>query len=161
MKRIFVIPAAFAAILAGCGGAATTEPDNGVTILAMGPRSAMKQQSAQDIHDQAAFKELWDKTYADDTHPPAMPSVDFTKYAVVAYYLGEMKHGGFTIRVDKAQPSATTPGEYDVNFLVVVPGQSCHNMTDDVTHPYLIATVPSGSAPISFDVQQRVTPPCN
>lgn len=161
MKRIFVLTAALAAVLAGCGGAATTESDNGVAILAMGPHSAVKKQSAEDIHDQAAFKELWDKTYADDSHPPAMPTVDFTKNAVVAYYLGEMKHGGFQIRIDKAQLDPATPGTYDVDFQVTVPGQSCHNMTNDITHPYLIATVPSGSATISFDVQQRALPPCN
>ncbi|HLW74072.1 MAG TPA: hypothetical protein VKT74_03300 [Gammaproteobacteria bacterium] len=158
MKRIFVIAAVLAAILSGCGGG--TAPDNGATILAVGAQSAVKEQAAREVHDQAAFKELWDKTFADDSHPPKMPDVDFTKQVVVAYFLGEMKHGGFTLRVDRAEPAKDTPGTYDVDFLVISPGSNCTRMTNDITHAYLFAMVPAAGQTISFDVKNRDNPPC-
>ncbi|MGE5625017.1 MAG: protease complex subunit PrcB family protein [Bacillota bacterium] len=158
MKIMFVIAAVLAAGLAGCGGG--TASDNGATILSLGPQSAVKEQGSRDIHDQAAFKDMWDKTFADQSHPPAMPQIDWTKQAVVAYFLGEMKHGGYTMRVARAEPAKDTPNVYDVDFLVIEPGTNCPRTTNDITHPYIIAVVPSGSASISLDLQKRTTPPC-
>jgi hypothetical protein len=157
MKRLPIIVAAFAAlVLAGCAGDKPIGAgDTGVTILANSQHGSVKEQGARDIHDQAAFKKLWDDAYAGQTEP-ALPSVDFTKDTVVAYFLGEMKHGGFVLRVDRAE--AVADG-YDVDFLVISPGSNCHNETQDVTHAFLIATVPTTQA-ISFDVKTRATPDC-
>jgi|GEM_PF-5450155 len=157
MKRAFIIAAVLSAVLAGCGGG--TSPDNGAVVLLQGSHSAGKQQQALDIHDQAAFKDMWDKAFAGDSSPPKMPDVDFTKYVVVAFFLGEMKHGGFVIRVDKAAPS-DTPGTYDVDWLVISPGANCVHTTEEVSHPFLIATVPAAGQSISFDVKNRAEAQC-
>ena len=87
---------------------------------------------------------------------PALPTVDFTKNTVVVYFLGEMKHGGFVLRVDRAE--ATASG-YDVDFLVISPGNNCHNETQDTTQYFLVASVPT-TLPVTFDVKTRDTPGC-
>ena len=162
MKRIFVIIAALAAGLVGCasasgggGGSASN-----YTLLETGSHGAIKEQKTVDIHDQAAFKDLWDKNFGTESSAPKMPDIDFTKQTVVAFLLGEMKHGGYVVRVDGAEPSKDVPGNYDVDFLVIEPGERCPRTTQEITHPYIFAVV-STTNPISFNVKQRATPPCS
>ena len=153
-KLLSIILGASLGLLSACGGETTT-PDNQSTVLASSQNSAIKDQSAKDIHDQDAFKKMWDEMYAGKTEPP-LPTVDFTKNTVVAYFLGEMKHGGFVLRVDRAAP---VKDGYDVDFLVIAPGDSCHNETQDTTHAFLVATVPT-TQPVTFDVKNRKSPAC-
>jgi hypothetical protein len=153
-KLLSIILGATMAMLSACGGETTT-PDNQSTVLAFSQNSAIKDQSAKDIHDKDAFKKMWDEMYAGKTEPP-LPTVDFTKNTVVAYFLGEMQHGGFVIRVTRA---VAVKGGYDVDFLVIAPGASCHNETQDTTHAFLVAIVPT-TQPITFDVQNRKEAQC-
>jgi hypothetical protein len=161
MKRIFVIIAVLAAGLVGCAsaGGASGGGDN-YTVLSVGPQSGVKEQGPRDVHNQADFKDMWDETFSKDSTPPKMPDIDWTKQAVVAYYLGEMKHGGYTLRINRAEPSKDTPGDFDVDFLVIAPGLNCSRMTNDITHSYIIAAVPAGTMHISFNLVTRDTPPC-
>lgn len=160
MKRIFVIIAVLAAGLVGCASGGGGGSADGYTVLETGSHSAIKEQKTVDIHDQATFKDLWDKTFGDQTSAPKMPDIDFTKQTVVAYFLGEMKHGGYAIRIEHAGPSKEVAGNYDVDFLVITPGANCPRTTMEITHPFLFAVVP-GTAPVSFDMKQRDTPKCD
>ena len=153
-KFLSIILGASMALLAACGGE-TAKPDNQATTLAFSQKSAIKDQAVKDIHDQDAFKKMWDGMYAGLTEPP-LPAVDFTKNTVVAYFLGEMKHGGFVIRVTRAVP---VNDAYDVDFLVIAPGANCHNETQDTTHAFLVATVPTTQS-VTFDVQNRKEAQC-
>jgi len=157
MKKSLVILAALAVVLAGCGGAATTPSDTGVTVLVTGAHSGLKEQMEEQYHDQAAFKKIWDMVYEGQKDEPALPNVDFAKQTVVVYSLGEMKHGGYALRVNRAEATA---GGYAVGILVIAPGNFCHNATNETTHPFMVATVPTTSN-ITFDeVAKRETPPC-
>ncbi|HEX7965662.1 MAG TPA: protease complex subunit PrcB family protein [Gammaproteobacteria bacterium] len=159
MKRLLIIVAALAAGLVGCASGGGTEV-NGATILQTGPHSAVKDQGTREVHDQAALDALWKETYATASSPPEMPTVDFTKQTVVAYFLGEMKHGGFKLSISRAEPSPSVPNSFDVDVTVIKPGDNCHNTTQDITHPYLIAVVPVAGQQITFDTQSRQMPPC-
>ena len=157
MKRLFVIIAALGLGLAGCasGGGG---PGNEATILVSGAHSAIKDQKADQAHSYAEFKALWDANYAGDPNPPKMPDVDFTKATVVAYFMGEMKLTGYILRVDSAAPSSVA-GVYDVNFLVITPGNNCPHTSIEHSHPFLFASVPT-TGQVSMDVRKRDTPPC-
>ncbi|HEX2669149.1 MAG TPA: protease complex subunit PrcB family protein [Gammaproteobacteria bacterium] len=160
MKRLLIIVAALAAGLVGCASGGGTEV-NGATILQTGPHSAVKDQGTREVHDQAALEALWKETYATASSPPDMPTVDFTKQTVVALFLGAKKHGGFRLTVARAEPSASVPNSFDVDFAVILPGDNCRNTTQDITYPYIIAVVPAGpDQHISFDHEERQTPPC-
>ncbi len=159
MKKLLIAFAALAAFLAGCasGGGGAGADTNGVTVLQAGSHSGVKDTEQQDIHDQAAFQAAWDKIYSDQSSKPALPSVDFTKQTVIYYSVGEMKHGGYSVKVTRAEPAGTG---YAVGLTVIQPGTNCHNMTMDITHPFIFATVPT-TAPVTFDeVKKRETPPC-
>ena len=157
MKKLLIIVAMLATGLAGCGGG--TKSDNGVTVLAQGNHSAVKEQSVQDIHDQAAFEKIWKDAYANQATPPALPTVDFTKETVVALFLGEKSHSGFDIRVKSAAP-AENGKDYDLTFLVIVPGDHCSRTGAETTYPFFIGTVPSAGGTINFDTETRNNPPC-
>lgn len=155
MKKLLILAAALAALLAGCASAGGSS--DGVNVLQTGSHSPVKDQEEKDIHDQAAFQAAWDKVYSESSSKPALPTVDFTKQTVIYYALGEKKHGGYALKITRAEPSGTG---YAVGITVIEPGQNCHNMTMDITHPFLFATIPS-VGPVSFDeVKIRETPPC-
>ena len=156
MKRSLVLVAALAALLAGCGGETTT-PDNQSTLLVYGNHGALKQVTEESYHNEVDFKAGWDKAYAGQTEP-ALPTVDFTKNTVAMYAIGEMKHGGYQIRVLRALP--VTGANYAMGFQVVVPGLGCHNETQEITRPFIFVMVPT-TGDIDFDnVNKRETPSC-
>ena len=157
MKKLSIILGASLIALAGCGGG--TKSDNGATILAQGNHSSVKEQAVQDIHDQAAFEKLWKDAYASQSTPPALPTVDFTKETVVALFLGEKQNSGFDLRVKSAAP-AENGKDYDVTFLVIVPGDHCARGGADKSTPFLIGTVPSAGGTVNFDTETRHNPPC-
>ena len=159
MKRTSIIVAALAVIVAACASSGTAVAANGAEIVATGPHSSIKDQGPREVHDQAGLEALWKEVFATQSSPPDMPKVDFTKQTVVAFFLGEMKHGGFRLSVARAEPS-TVAGTYDVDFAVIKPGDNCRNTTQDITHPYIIAIVPVAGMTISFDHTERQTPPC-
>src|SRR6185437_11077017 len=107
MKKLCIVLGASLIALTGCGG--DDKPigagDTAATILVNNKNSGVKEQAAEQAHNQADFQQLWDEAYAGHTEPP-LPTVDFTKNTVVAYFLGEMKHGGFVLRVDRAEATA-------------------------------------------------------
>lgn len=158
MKRLFVIIAALGLGLAGCASGGGGGPGNEATILVAGSHGYMKDQKAEQAHSVAEFKALWDANFQGDVNPPKMPDVDFTKNTVVGYFMGEMKNTGYILRVDSAGPS-TAPGAYDVNFLVIRPGPNCEHTTNEHSHPFLFASVPT-TVQISMDERTRDTPPC-
>lgn len=155
MKKLLIILAAAAAFLAGCASSGGSQ--NGADVLQTGSHSGLKDQMEEQYHDQAAFQAIWDKIYADQSSKPALPNVDFTKNTVVVYGTGEMKHGGFSLRVDHAEPTANG---YDVGFTVNQPGNNCPRTTTELTYPFIVATVPT-TGHVDFDqVKTHQQPDC-
>src|SRR5256885_32990 len=138
MKKLSILVAALAALLAGCGGASTSD-SNGVTVLQTGSHSPVKDPEQKDIHDQATFQATWDKIYSEPSSKPPLPTVDFTKQTVVYYDAGEFKHGGYSLKITRAEAAGTG---YALGITIIVPGNNCHNQTMDITHPFIFATVP-------------------
>ena len=139
MKKLLIAFAAKAAFLAGCAsGGGSAADSRGVAVLQAGAHSSIKDPDEKAFTDQASFQAAWDKVYSDQSSKPVIPNIDFTKQTVVYYAAGEFKHGGYSIKVTRAEAAGTG---YAVGFTVIQPGMNCHNMTQDVTHPFLFATV--------------------
>ena len=156
MKKLLVIVAALAAVLAGCGGADTTTPDNQATVLESGQHGAIKDVTQEQYHNQADFKAGWDKLYAGQSEP-ALPTIDFTKDTVVMFALGEHKTGGYKARVLHTE---ATPGGYSLGFEVIIPGIGCHSTTQETTRPFIVISVPT-TVDITIDeAVQRRQPDC-
>ncbi|HEY4128003.1 MAG TPA: protease complex subunit PrcB family protein [Gammaproteobacteria bacterium] len=158
MKKLSIALAASLALLAGCASDGGGSSESAATILQAGSHSGLKDQTEKDIHNQADLESMWNQIFANQssTKPP-LPVVDFTKTTVAVYGVGEMKTGGWTIRVDRAEP---TTGGYAVGFTVNKPGNNCSRSGNEVTDPFIIITVPT-ALPITFDeVKSHQIPPC-
>lgn len=158
MKKLSIALVASLFVLAGCGGAASTEPDLQATILESGQHGALKDVTTEQYHNQADLKTGWDKLYAGQT-APALPNVDFTKDTVVMFALGEHKSGGYKARVIKAAPAATGTG-FDLGFEVTIPGIGCHSTTQELTRPFIVISIPTTTDAAIDDAVQRRQPDC-
>lgn len=87
------------------------------------------------VDDAAAFDALWQQHVAGFEPTPPM---DFSRYAVVAVFLGSVSHGGVSIAVRSASLSVT---RLDVTTQVTAPGPNCF-VTWVMTQPCHIVRVP-------------------
>jgi hypothetical protein len=155
-KLLSIILSASIALLAGCGGSATTAPDNQAVVLQTGQHGALKDVTTEQYHNQADLKAGWDKLYAGQSEP-TLPTVDFTKDTVVMFTLGEHKTGGYKVRV---LSTAAAQDGYTMGFEVTIPGIGCHATTQEFTRPFIVVSVPT-TADIVFDEPvQRRQPDC-
>jgi hypothetical protein len=156
MKKLCIALAASLVALAGCGTDSVNN-ENGATVLQSGTHSALKDQIQEQYHDSAALQAAWTKIYVGQGSAPALPNIDFGTSTVILYATGEMKHGGFTIRIDHAEATATG---YEVGITVNQPGTNCPRTTTELTHPFIVAILPT-TAQVTFDqVKTHEAPPC-
>lgn len=147
-RKSIIGAAALALLLAGC--ASLGGPSN-VRELASGVHSGVMQQEIHDLHNVKDFQAWWNKAYSSYATVPALPAVDFTKDMVVAAFLGEKSHGGFTMRIVKADQTADA---YNVDIDVSIPGSTCHAVQMK-TEPFLFVAVPDNKGKfINWNVKQ-------
>ena len=157
MKKLCIALAASLALLAGCASDGGGSSDNGAVVLQAGSHGGLKDQTEKPIHNQADLEAIWNQLYPNGSSRPGMPTVDFTKTTVLVYAIGEMKHGGYSIRVDHATATATG---YAVGFTVNEPGNNCPRTTTELTYPFIVVTVPT-AGDVTFDeVKTHAAPAC-
>jgi hypothetical protein len=154
MKSFLIGLAVMAAALAG--GSAIGDDVEGMTVLQQGNHSDIKEQTFKDIHNQADLAALWAQMYAKLSSPPAVPQVDWTKQMVIAFFMGDQKHGGYRIRITKA---AEDLGSFNVDVTVTIPGQNC-NFPHDDSQPYIVVALPASTAQVNPNIVQKNMPPC-
>ncbi|HET7395645.1 MAG TPA: protease complex subunit PrcB family protein [Gammaproteobacteria bacterium] len=134
-----------------CAGCASLGGSSNVRELATGDHSGVDTQEVHDLHNVKDFQTWWNKAYASFSTVPALPQVDFTKDMVVAAFLGEKAHSGFTMRVVKVDE---TPDAYNVEINVKIPGDTCH-ATQMKTQPFEFVAVPDNKGKfINWNVKQ-------
>lgn len=152
--KTLTIAAVMGLLLAGC--ASLSGGPSGVTVLASGNHSNIKDQMEKDIHTQADFDKLWQKAFGSMGMAPNKPKVDFSKDMVIASFIGEQKHGGFIIRITKVNETPTAVG---VTIMTTIPGANCR-YPRNTSEQFQIATIPASTKPVSFNVEQQNAPAC-
>lgn len=152
--KTLTIAAVTGLLLAGC--ASLSGGPAGVTVLASGNHSNIKDQMYKDIHTQADFDKLWQKAFGGMGMAPDKPNVDFSKDMVIASFIGEQKHGGFIIRITKVDQ---TPSGIDVTVMTTIPGANCR-YPRSTSEQFQIATIPASTKPVSFNAEQQNAPAC-
>jgi hypothetical protein len=134
--------------LAGC---ASMGGDSNMDLLASGSHSGVKDQEYHDLHNVKDFQTWWNKAYSTYSEVPPLPKVDFTKNMVIAAFMGEKSHGGYSMRVEDIQQ---TPDAYNVNISISIPGQGCRT-TQDTVQPFQFIVVPNNNGTfINWNVKQ-------
>ena len=122
-----------------------------VRILAKGLHSGVKRQEYYDLHKASDFAVWWHRAYATRSYKPTLPDVDFSKDMVIAVFMGEKTHGGYSIAVTNVQVAADN---YDVEITVTVPGPGCRT-TQALTQPFEFVAVPDSDGKfVNWKVRQ-------
>ncbi|HET7922089.1 MAG TPA: protease complex subunit PrcB family protein [Gammaproteobacteria bacterium] len=144
--------AALALLLAGC---ASLGGDSNVQLLASGSHSGVKEQEYHDLHNAKDFQTWWNKAYSSYSEVPALPQVDFSKNMVIAAFMGEKSHGGYTIRIHDIE---LTPDAYNVDIRITIPGNKCR-ASQAIIQPFEFVVVPNNNGQfINWNVKQSNKP---
>jgi hypothetical protein len=146
--------AALLGALAGCargqhGAAARTASDSaGATVptasaptadpqsprpLGSWSRSEFTAPTTVVLRDQAALAEFWRRVGAGD-----VPSIDFSREAVIGAALGERRTGGYAVRIGAIKGAE---GGAEIEVVEEAPGPDCMS-TMSLTQPAAAAAVP-------------------
>lgn len=121
-----------------------------------GPHSGVYKQYFTLIRDSETFTAVWRRATARQYPSPAPPPIDFSRYMVIAVFLGEKRTGGYDITVADL---TRTPAGLVATVRERHPGMGCHT-TEALTQPFEIVKTPISAAPVEFETQV-VSEPCD
>jgi len=121
-------------------------PEPGYDALARGQQSAIRVPLARAIADPALWADFWAALTANQADPSARPEVDFDEETVVVLLLGERRTGGYAVDIARVIEHRT-----EVEVVVRVERPAAGEMvTQALTSPYLVASVPVAGKPVAF-----------
>ena len=98
------------------------------------------------VRDADGWAAVWQRIHGRSRPIPPAPAIDFDREMVVVVALGRQQSGGYTIRVERAYLEGSTT-------VIIVreesPGEGCI-VTDAITSPVDIATLPLSPEPVEF-----------
>ncbi|MGH8863702.1 MAG: protease complex subunit PrcB family protein [Burkholderiales bacterium] len=98
------------------------------------------------LRDADGWATVWQRIHGRSRPLPPVPAIDFDHEMVVVVALGRQQSGGYTIRVERAYLEGSTT-------VIIVreesPGEGCI-VTDAITSPVDIATLPLSPEPVEF-----------
>ncbi len=104
------------------------------------------------IQDVETWTGVWNQHVGFMVDSFEMPEIDFSKYTVIAVFMGEMRTGGYAIQVYDIIDA-------DSSILVKVektePGPDCV-VTQALTQPYHIVQIAKTDKPVYFDTVTRI-----
>jgi len=131
MKYLFFTSILF--LFAACNGSDTKKGDINVPFDSLTHRyySSINDKRFVLLNSEAEYRKLWDEFYSELDQLPMMPEVDFSKYSVIAVFMGVKNTGGFDIKINNITSSG---GKLIVNVTETSPGINCI-VTDAITKP--------------------------
>lgn len=125
-------------------------------VLASGEHSGVYDPYFTTIRSQRALNEIWKRATARQYPSPGTPRVDFSRYTVIALFLGERQGAQYGINLSGIQRTAQ-------GVTVIVreqgPGDTC-DATGALKQPFEIVRVAIANKAIKFQ-QQVVTKHCD
>ncbi len=115
-------------------------------VLASGQQSAVRVPVARAIADPELWADVWAALHANRHPQPDRPEVDFERETVVVLLLGERRTGGYSVRITSVIPRGDV---VEVKVEVESPGPD-DMVTQALTAPYLIATIPYAEVDVAF-----------
>lgn len=137
--------------LTACAATAT-EPEEATEMreIARGYHSQQRTPLFELVTDAARLNALW-RLHGSS----ARPTIDFSKHAVLALFLGEKTTGGYAVVVERV----TRRGDaLEVDVAVYEPGPGCMT-TQALTQPFQFVEVPAGATDARFNTR-RIAEPC-
>ncbi|MDB4992518.1 MAG: putative lipoprotein [Parcubacteria group bacterium] len=95
------------------------------------------------ITDVEQFAALWQMVYANNA--PALPTVDFSKYEVLAVFDGSHTSGGYDVQVKSIEDAS---GNRTIHILHSAPGDAC-TTASAISSPFVIVQVSASTLPVT------------
>lgn len=144
LSTLLLLPALIATMACNNGKKITNSPGTPVewTKIAENTYSGSETEAYQLIQDEKAWSDFWEQLTSNQYPAPRLPEVNFAEKTIIACVMGMRPNGGFSISIKKLELQAN-------KLLLQVehkgPGAGCF-MTDALTQPYFLATIPRTSA---------------
>ncbi|WP_217349688.1 protease complex subunit PrcB family protein, partial [Meiothermus sp. PNK-Is4] len=119
-----------------------------VRVLRQGASSAYTDSAPQAFLATSAssFAQLWALATGNILPRPAAPEVNFSRYSIAAFFVGQKPTGGYGVRFVGATSSAGN-WRITVELLQPAPGTI---LTQALTSPYLILELPGAASQVEF-----------
>jgi hypothetical protein len=118
------------------------------TTIDQGYHSGITNSANYDIYDNETWTSIWSQHMQFMVDPPPSPSVDFSKYTIVAVFMGQVSTGGYAINVYDV---ADTGSSILVRAEKTQPGPRAI-VTQALTQPYHIIQIAKTDKPVFFDI---------
>ncbi len=121
-------------------------PQRRFEVIASGQQSAVRVPIARAVTSPDLWTDVWAAVHANRHPQPERPPVDFGSETVVVLLLGERRTGGYEVRIAGVR---SHNGVVEVDVEVEAPAAD-DMVTQALTAPYLIATIPYRDADVIF-----------
>ena len=130
-------------------GGNTETPTSGWELLIDGRQCAIETAGQKVATSEEEMRALWEETFSGIDMAPAMPSIDFNQYHVVAAYMGMTRSGGHGVSFQSVEGNS-------VVLQHTKPGPGCM-ATTVIEYPFAIARVsPFTSDQVDFKIVEVV-----
>ncbi len=154
MKVIYLIFSilSFAFIISGCSGEGGDGKKLPMEVVINGTYSGVEVKREAVINNNEDYQKLMSEVYNNLDQMPRIPVVDFTKYTLIAVFIGPRNTGGYMVNID-----SINDGNKSVSVSVVeeTPGKNCNTM-QVITRPYTIVKIPKTDKKAVFNYKQIV-----
>lgn len=142
----------FAIIIAGCSGEGGDGKKLPMELVINGTYSGVEAKKELILNNNDEYQKLMSEVYNNLDQMPRIPVVDFTKYTLIAVFIGPRNTGGYMVNID-----SINDGNKSVSVSVVeeTPGKNCNTM-QIVTRPYTIVKIPKTDKKAVFTYKQIV-----
>jgi len=139
------------AVAAGCSTQGNDEKKLPMETILDGTYCSIEAKREILLNSNEDYQKLMIEVYSNLDQLPRIPVVDFTKYSVVAVFIGNRSNGGFMVSID----SITEGKNLTVNVTETTPGKDCM-VTDAITRPFSLVKIPKTELKPVFKTKQIV-----
>ncbi len=150
---VLVLPLFFVSFgIIGCSTLGSDEKKLSMEIVMDGTFSAVDDKREVLINNNEQYQSLMNEVYKNLDQMPRIPVIDFTKYSIIAVFIGPRSNGGFMVAIDSINEGSNSISD---NVTETTPGKNCVT-TEVITKPFTIVKIPKTDKKPVFKTKQIV-----
>lgn len=154
MKTIilFLLVTSAVSVFVSCSGEGGNGKKLPMEIVINGTFSGVEDKREMILNTNEEYQKIMSEVYKNLDQMPRIPVVDFTKYTLVAVFIGSRNTGGYMVDIDSINDGSKL---ITVNVTESTPGKNC-SVTEALTRPYTIVKIPKTDKKPVFNTKQIV-----
>lgn len=127
-----------------------------VEVVIDGTYCSIEQKREVMLTNNEDYQKLMNEVYQNLDQLPRIPVVDFSKYSLLAVFIGQRTSGGYLVTIDSVISSSSKINCYVTE---IAPGKNC-GVTDVITSPFAIVKIPKTQNKPVF-ILYKIVKDCN